>query len=50
MTHIGILEGGTLQFVGSAEDFASSKHTIEESILSILQPKESNIHELNWLV
>ncbi len=50
MTHIGILENGTLQFVGSAEDFASSKHTLEESILQILQPKESNIHELNWLL
>jgi ABC-2 type transport system ATP-binding protein len=49
MTHIGILEGGVLQFVGSAEDFASSKHTLEESILQILQPKESNIQELNWL-
>lgn len=50
MTHLGILEGGRLQFVGSAEEFASAKHTIEESILQILQPKESNIHELNWLV
>lgn len=50
MTHIGILENGVLQFVGTAEDFASSKHTIEESILQILQPKESNIHELNWLL
>jgi ABC-2 type transport system ATP-binding protein len=50
MTHIGILENGVLQFVGSADDFASSKHTIEESILQILQPKESNIHELNWLL
>ncbi|MCU0424524.1 MAG: ABC transporter ATP-binding protein [Candidatus Kapabacteria bacterium] len=50
MTHIGILEGGTLQFVGSAEEFASSKHTLEESILQILQPQESNIQELNWLL
>ncbi|TAE32804.1 MAG: ABC transporter ATP-binding protein [Candidatus Kapaibacterium sp.] len=50
MTHIGILEGGTLQFVGSAEEFASSKHTLEESILQILQPKEHNINELAWLV
>ncbi len=49
MTHIGVLEGGVLQFVGSAEEFASSKHTLEESILQILQPKESNIQELNWL-
>lgn len=50
MTHIGILEGGVLQFVGSAEEFASTKDTLEESILQILQPKESNIQELNWLL
>jgi ABC-2 type transport system ATP-binding protein len=50
MTHIGILEGGTLRFVGSAEEFASSKHTLEESIVQILQPREHSLHELGWLV
>jgi len=50
ITHLGILEGGRLQFVGSVEEFAESKHSIEESILSVLQPKEVTLSELEWLV
>jgi ABC-type multidrug transport system ATPase subunit len=50
ITHLGILEGGTLQFVGPVEEFAESKDSIEESILRVLQPKETTLHELEWLV
>lgn len=50
MTHIGILEGGQMQFIGSITEFAESQHTLEESILRILQPKETNFSELHWLL
>ncbi|MCU0426100.1 MAG: ABC transporter ATP-binding protein [Candidatus Kapabacteria bacterium] len=50
ITHLGILEGGALQFVGSVEEFAASKDSIEESILRVLQPKEATLTGLEWLV
>ena len=49
-THIGVLDGGRLQFDSTMEDFThNGQNQLDDALLKILKPSDSKVENLDWI-
>lgn len=49
-THIGVLDGGKIQFSSTLQDFTENGiNSIDEALLKIIKPNESDLKNMDWV-